>query len=193
MDYKFFLFGIKDIFQNSVITWEKIESENKPVQFIRNNLLIPLIVLISISAATGSLMFVNPELSPLYSIFVGIKCLCLFYLTIYVTAIIYREITNTLDLGRDFSTSFKIIAYSALPLLLCQILSRLFESLLFINILGLAGLFIFWTGAEKMLNPPEYKKTPMLIAAFISFVAVYAATNFVLTKLFNFVFYTFFD
>jgi hypothetical protein len=193
MNYKFFLHGIIDLFQNSVKAWETIESENKPAKSIKYNLIIPLIVLATISAIIGSLAFVNTELSPLYSLFVGIKCFFLFYLSIYATVLIFGEITRALDLGKDFSKSFKVIAYSVIPFLLCQILSRLFESFLFVNILALYGLYIFWTGAKRMLNPPEYKQTPMLIATFISFVAIYVVTNLALTKFFNFIFYAFFD
>ncbi|HNW56336.1 MAG TPA: Yip1 family protein [Bacteroidales bacterium] len=193
MNYNFFLSGIKNIFQSSDKTWETIESENRPVKFIEVHLLFPLIILVAVSATIGSMVFVNTELSPLYSVFTGIKCFCLFYLSIYFTSLVFGEITKALDLGKDFSKSFKIITYSVVPLLLCQILSRLLESLLFVNVLALYGLYIFWAGVERLLNPPEHKKTPMMIATFVSFVAVYVVSDLVLTKFINLIFNTFFD
>ncbi len=168
MNYKFFLLGIKNIIINPIKAWETIDSENRPVKIVRDSFLFPLIILVSVSAFAGSLIFTNPMLSPVYSIFTGIKCFLLLYLTIYATAIVFGEITYPLDLGKDFSISFRIIVYSVVPFLMCQILSRLFESLVFVNIIGLYGLYIFWTGAEKILNPPQYKKIPMLIATIIS-------------------------
>ena len=192
MDFKFFLRGIKNIILNPVYAWETIYSENKPVKLLRNNYFLPLIILVSVSAFIGSLVFTNVELSPVYSIFVSIKCMGILYVTVYATSRIFSEITYPLDLGKDFNISFKIIVYSVTPFLLCQVLSCLFESLLFVNIIGLYGLYIFWSGTEKMLNPSKYKKMPMLIATFVSLIGIYIVTNLVLTMLFDKVYFAFF-
>jgi len=192
MDFKFFLRGIKNIILNPVYAWETIYSENKPVKVVRNKYFLPLIILVSVSAFIGSLVFTNVELSPVYSIFVSIKCLGILYVTVYATSRIFSEITYPLDLGKDFNVSFKIIVYSVTPFLLCQVLSCLFESLLFVNIIGLYGLYIFWSGTEKMLNPSKYKKMPMLIATFVSLIGIYIVTNLVLTMLFDKVYFAFF-
>ena len=160
MDYKFFLNSIKNILLNPVKAWDTIDSENKPVKIIRNSFLFPLIILVSVSSIAGSLIFINTELSPVYSVFMGIKWFLLLFITTYLTAFILGEITFPLDLGKDFSVSFRLIVFSLTPFLLCQVLSRLFESLMFVNVIGLYGLYIFWTGAEKLLSPPHYKKMP---------------------------------
>ena len=152
MNFKFFLNGIKNIILDPAKAWESIDSENRSVRTIRNSILIPLIVLVAVSSFFGSLIFVNSGLPPVYSVFVSIKCFVLLLITIYVTAFILNEITYTLDLGKDFNISFRLVVYSMIPFLLCQILSRLFESLLFVNIIGLYGLYIFWTGVEKLLS-----------------------------------------
>jgi hypothetical protein len=193
MNNKFFLFKVTDIILNTGKAWETIDSENKPVSIIRNGFLFPLIFLVSIAAAAGSLIYVNPEASPVYSVFVGIKCFILFYAAVYASAYILVKITHALDLGDDFAVSFRLIVYSVVPLLICQIFSRLFESLIFVNVLSLSGMYIFWTGTEQMLTPPAHKKLPLLISSFITFVGIFAATDFVLTKVMDKVFYTFFS
>lgn len=190
---KFFLFVVKDIIINPIKTWESINSENRSVSVIRNLFLIPLILLVSISAFAGSLIYTNSELPAVYSVFVGIKCFILFYITVYATSFILKEITYPLDLGRNFGVSFRLISYSIVPLLICQILSRFFESFLFVNVLALLGLYIFWTGTEKMLTPPVYKKIPLLVATFISFIGIFVATDFLFTKLIDKIFYAFFS
>jgi len=192
MDYKFFLKEIINIILNPTKAWETIDSENRPIKLVRDSLLFPLIILVSLSAIIGSLIFINAKLSPVYSLFVGIKCFGLLYFTIYTIALIFREITYPLDLGRDFNTSFRILVYSLTPFLICQILSQLFESLLFVNVIGLYGLYIFWVGTEKILNPPQYKKIPLLIATTITLAGIYIAANVILTMLINRVYYHFF-
>ncbi len=192
MDYKFFLSGLKNIIFSPVKAWETIDSENKSIKVIRDNFLFPLIITVTLSAIAGSLLFTNTELSPVYSIFTGIKWFLVFFISIYLTSLILGEITFPLDLGKDFSVSFRLIAYSLVPFILCQVLSRLFESLLFVNVIGLYGLYIFWTGAEKLVNPPQYKKMPLLIATTITLAVIYVGTSVLLNMLVDKVYYSFF-
>ena len=193
MNYKFFLKGITNIILNPAKAWDTIYSEKTPVKVIINSILIPLIILCSVSAFAGSLIFANAELNWIYSIFVGLKCFLLLFITIFTTSSIFSEITYPLDLGRDFKVSFSIISYSVIPFLLCQILSGIFESLLFVNVIGFYGLYIFWTGIEKMLNPPQHKKMPMVIATTICLLGIYVITNLVLNKLIDKTYYSFFS
>jgi hypothetical protein len=193
MDNKLFLFVVKDIIINPTKAWETIDTENKSVSVISNRFLFPVVLLISVSATAGSLIYTNAELSPVYSVFVGIKCFLLFYITVYSTAFLLREVTYPLDLGRDFAISFRLIVYSIVPFLLCQILSRLFESLLFVNILSLYGLYIFFTGSEKLLTPPGYKKMPLLIATTLTFIGIYVVTNLLLITVIDKIYKAFFS
>jgi hypothetical protein len=193
MDYRFFFNGVKDIMLHPSGAWNTIEIENKPVKVIRQSFLMPLIILVSISAFAGSLLFTNTELSSVYSVLTGVRTFIVLYLTIYLSALILGEITYPLDLGRDFSVSFNIIIFSYVPFLVCQLLSNLFESLLFVNVIALYGLYIFWEGAEKFLNPPAYKRMPLLIAATTSTILIYFISNKLLISLFDRLFYAFFD
>lgn len=190
---KSFLFVVKDIMINPIKTWESIDSENRPVNVITSHFLFPLIFLVSVSAFAGSVVYANSQLSPVFSVFEGLKCFILFYITIYATSFILKEITYPLDLGRSFGVSFRLISYSVVPLLLCQILSRFFESFLFVNAVALFGLYIFWTGTEKLLTPPAYKKIPLLIATFVTFASIFFATDFLFTKLILKIYYAFFS
>jgi hypothetical protein len=192
MNYKFFLSGLKSIIFSPVKAWNTIDSENKSVKFIRDNYLFPLIIFVTISAIAGSLLFINTELSPVYSIFMGIKWFLTIFITIYLTAFILGEITFPLDLGKNFQVSFRLIVYSITPFLLCLILSRLFESLLFVNVIGLYGLYVFWTGSEKLLTPPHYKKMPLLIATTITLSVIYILTSILLNMLTERLYYAFF-
>jgi hypothetical protein len=192
MNYRFLLQRLKYLLINPVKAWEDIYSEKSSIKDARDSYFFPIIILIALAALIGSLLFANSELKIAFSLFTGIKYFLLFYLVIYATAYIFKEITYALDLGRDFTLSFKIITYSLTPFFICQILSLIFESFIFINILSLYGLYIFWTGSEKMLNPPEYKKMPLLIATFITFTGVFIAANILLTMISDKLYFAFF-
>ena len=192
MDYRFLLTGIKNILFNPSRYWLTIDSENKPILIIRNSLLLPLTLLVSVAAIAGSFIFINTELSFAYSLLIGIRKLVVILITTYLAALILRETTYPLDLGRSFTVSYRLVVFSLVPFLLCQVLSSVFESLLFINILALYGLNIFWTGAEIMLKPPQHKKIPLLVSATVVFTAIYAATNIFMKMLTDRIFYSFF-
>lgn len=193
MSNKFLLFTVKDLIINPAEAWETIDTENKPVNQIRNGFLFPLCLLVSVSAFLGSLLYTNAGFSLVYSIFAGIECLLLFCISVYAAAYILREISHYMDLGRNWAISFRLIVYSIVPFMLCQMISRLFESLLFVDVLSLFGLYIFWIGAERMLTPPAHKKLPLMIGTFVSFVGIFIITDYLFTKLFDKIFYTFFS
>jgi hypothetical protein len=192
MDYKFLLRRIRYIILNPAKAWDSIYSEEKAIKDVRGSFFLPLIIAVAVAAFLGSVIFTNTGLSVIYSLLFGIKYFALLYLVTYASSVILKEITYALDLGRDFNHSFKLITYSIAPFLFCQIVSNIFESFIFVNILSLYGLYIFWTGSEKILNPPEHKKMPMLIATSITFIGLFIAINFFLTMIIDKFYYAFF-
>jgi hypothetical protein len=192
MDYKFFFKSLLKTIFIPGSAWDSIIKEDKPVNFLRNSFLYPFIILVSISAFLGSIIFSNATLSPVYSVFTGLRYFILFLFLPFAAAVILGEITKPLDLGKSFIVSFRLIVYSLAPFFICQVASLLFESLIFVNILSLYGLFIFWIGAEKILNPPDYKKMPLLIATFITVAGLFFAGNLILTSVIDRIYYSFF-
>jgi hypothetical protein len=192
MDYKFLLQRFIQILFNPVKEWESIYSENRPLKVTRNSYLLPLTILIALAAMAGSYLIINKQLSIMYSILTGLKYFILLIAVIYSSAFLLKEMTYALDLGRDFSIAFKLIVYSLTPLFVCLAISSLFESLVFIDILALYGLYIFWEGVIKMLNPPEHKKMPLLIATTITITGLYIAFSVVLNLLVDRFYYAFF-
>jgi hypothetical protein len=192
MDYRFLLTGIKNILLNPSRYWLTIDSKNTSILIIRNSLLLPLTLLVSVAAIAGSFIFINTELSFVYSLLFGIKKFFVILITTYLASLILRETTYPLDLGRSFTVAFRLVVFSLVPFLLCQVISSVFESLLFINIIALNGLYIFWTGAEVMLKPPQHKRIPLLVSATVVFVAIYIAVTIFMTMLTDRIFYSFF-
>jgi len=192
MDYKFLITGLRNILINPTNYWESIHYNNTPMKLIRNSFLLPLILLVSVAVTTGSLVFINTELSFIYSILLGVRSFVVLYITVYLTTYMLGEITYPLDLGKDFNISFRLIVFSLTPFLLCQVVSSIFESLLFINLIGLYGLYIFWAGAEVMLKPPQHKRIPMIVAITIVLIAIYFASDLMLSIVTDRIYYSYF-
>ncbi len=192
MDFRFLYNRTKYFIISPVKAWEVVHQENRPIKDIRGSFFLPLIILASISSFFGSMFFINNTLKPMYSVLACINTFLFLYLGVYASAFIVKEITRALDLGHDFVVAFKLVAYSLTPIFLTLTISRLMESLLFINLLGLYGLYIFWTGMKEMVNPQEHKKLPMLIATVVSMSIIFGSLQFVLSRLTEMIYFSLF-
>jgi hypothetical protein len=192
MNFKFLYYRIKHIIMNPTKAWEIIHEEDRPIKDVKNSFLYPILALVTLSAFLGSFIYTNATLSPVYSVFAALKYLILILVVVYLSVLLFGEITKALDLGKNFNVSFKIIVYSLTPFLICQLVSHLFESLIFVNVLALYGLYIFWIGTEKMLNPPDYKKMPLLVATFVIIVTLFIGGSLLLSSIIDRLYFTFF-
>jgi len=192
MDFRFLYNRTKYFIISPVMAWEVVHQENRPIKDIRGSFFLPLIILASLSSFFGSMFFINITLKPMYSVLACINTFLFLYLGVYASTFIVKEITRALDLGHDFVVAFKLVAYSLTPIFLTLTISRLMESLLFINLLGLYGLYIFWTGMKEMVNPQEHKKLPMLIATVVSMSIIFGSLQFVLSRLTEMIYFSLF-
>jgi hypothetical protein len=192
MDFRFLYHRTKYFIINPGKAWEVVYREERPMKFVRGSFFMPLIILVSISAFMGSMFFINTTLKPMYSVMTAVSTFLFLYLGVYASAFVLREIMRAMDLGHDFLVAFKLVAYSMAPIFLSLTVSRLFESLLFINVLGLYGLYIFWIGMEVMVNPPDHKKLPMIIATVVAMLIIFLLLQVVLSKLSQALYFTLF-
>ena len=192
MDYRFFLMRLGEILLSPGKAWERISTEERPTKDIRNSYFFPLLALVTIFAFFGSLLFSNSTLSPVYSVFVALRVLVIYFIVVFLASAVLGEITRALDLGKSFAVSFRLIVYSLTPLMICQMASLLFESLVFVNILALYGLYIFWTGMEKMLNPPVHKRGFLIVSSFIVVVEIFIALSIAFTSVIDRIYFSFF-
>ncbi|MGE5348145.1 MAG: YIP1 family protein [Actinomycetota bacterium] len=192
MDFRFLYHRTKYFIINPGKAWDVVHRENRPMQFVRGSFFLPLIILVTISAFLGSMFFINTTLKPMYSVLAAVNTFLFLYLGVYASAFAVREIMRAMDLGHDFLVAFKLVAYSMAPIFLSLTVSRLLESLLFINVLGLYGLYIFWIGMEVMVNPPDHKKLPMIIATVVSMLIIFFVLLAILSKLTEAVYFSIF-
>jgi hypothetical protein len=192
MDYRFFLLNMRLIIFSPARAWEIINEENRPLKVVRNSYFLPVVLLGTVCAFIGSLVFSNSSLPAIYSILMALRYLLVNLIVVYLSAIILTEITKALDLGSSFNISFKLIVYSMTPLFVCQMASLLFESLVFVNVLSLYGLYIFWAGAESLLKPPEHKRIPLLVASLVVIAELYIASEILLSSVTERIYFGFF-
>jgi len=181
MDYKFLFKRLLLIVFKPAEAWEEIKSGEETIKITRNYFLLPFSVLAAIAAFLGSILFTDAEFTLSYHILAALKFLFLPGIVVYCSAVIIKEITYPLDLGRSFPIAFQLVSYSLIPFFICLLISNVFESLIFINIIGLFGLNIFWTGAATFLAPPEHKRIPLVIASLLVIATLWISFSWLLS------------
>lgn len=183
MDIKFFYYRLRYLMLYPEKAWRVIDDEKRPLRYMQRSYFFPIITITSLAAVIGALFFKHGGLTYFYPLFLGIRYFLFFLVTAWLTALILNEATKALDLGKDFSRAFKLTAFSLAPLYICMTASLLFESLLFVNLLALYGIYLLWLGIEQMINPPDHKKAPLMIAIVVAFAIIYYLSY----KILNFV------
>ncbi len=182
MNIRFLYSRLKNLIVKPERAWEIINRESRPLSYMQASYFFPMITLASLAALTGSLLFIHGGLTYVYPIFLGVRYFLFFLLLTYLTAFVFNEATSAMDLGKDFTRAFKVIGFSMAPLFICMTVSLLFESLLFINLLALYGLYLFWCGVEEMVAPPEHKRIPLMVSSVVAFAILYILIHWVLNK-----------
>jgi hypothetical protein len=141
------------------------------------------VILASISTFLGAFLFTNTELTNIYSVIAGIRYFIVMTIVVYGTALALREIMRTFGYGNDTGTAFKIVSASLVPLLLCQILTQLFESFIFVNILAFFGFYILYTGIDRMLSPSEPDRVKMMIVVPLVFFILFILTGRIIAQI----------
>ncbi|MBN2664966.1 MAG: hypothetical protein JXR67_00535 [Bacteroidales bacterium] len=192
MDFKFLADTVRNIILSTLKEWDAIYARNKPYRLFSRSLFFPLLILASISTFLGSYLFTNTELTNFYSVITGLRYFAVITIVVYGTALGMREMMRSFGYGNDFGIAFKIVCCSVVPLLLCQILSQLIESFIFVNILAFFGFYILYTGIERMLSPSESDRLKLMIGVPLIFFILFILTGRIITQITDKFYFSFF-
>lgn len=192
MDFKFLADTVRNLILSTLKEWDAIYTGNKPYRVFSQSLFLPLGVLASISTFLGAFLFTNTELSNFYSVIAGLRYFAIITIVVYGTALGLREMMRSFGYGNDFGKAFKLVCCSIVPLLLCQILSQLFESFIFVNILAFFGFYILYTGIERMLAPSDSDRLKLMIGVPLIFFILYILTGRIITQITDKFYFSFF-
>jgi len=183
MDFEFLFKRIMFFISNPVKAWAMIRDEDRSREKVEWNFLFPLLALVSLSAFAGKFIFTHRDLSILYPFLAAVNYFLIFYLSILLTSWIVTEMSMMFVQKKDFRTNFKLICYSFAPLMVSMVITRLFSNLMFLNILGLYGIYLMWVGITILINPePVHRLKYFLVSLFCS-LAVYLSLGWLISKL----------
>ncbi len=193
MDYRFLYRRLKNLTTDPVREWISIMAGDKPVGDINLLFLLPLVIMASVAAFLGTLFFTHSGLNLLYAVLAGVKTFILYYTVVYAFTYLFNLVAGYLDVEKDHNFAFRLIVYSISPLLVCQIISQLFESLIFVNILAFYGFYFCWAGLLSYPGLSDKKRIQLFIVSSILFVVLFFGASRILSTVSDTIYFTLFS
>jgi len=156
-----------------VKAWETIRKENRSVRKVQSSFLIPILVVISLSAFAGSLIYNPTGLSILFPVIRALKQFICFYLTVFLASWVLNELSVAFRTNKDYTLNFKLVTYSLTPLFITVLITRFLPDLALINILSLYGAYILYTGLKTIENITGQSLLRYFIVALLTIIIFY--------------------
>ncbi|MEA1887713.1 MAG: YIP1 family protein [Bacteroidota bacterium] len=174
-----------------VNAWETIRDESRSVRTVQSSFLIPLLLLISLSAFAGSLIYNPTGLSILFPIILALKQFISFYLTVLLSSWVLNEFSLVFIQSKDYSFNFKLVTYSLTPLFVTVFITRLLPDLALINILSLYGAYILYCGLKTIQNITGQSLLRYFIVALLTIIVFYFAISWMSSSLLEGMYFAF--
>ena len=191
IDFRMLSDRAKHIVLNPVKAWETIRNENRSVRTVQSSFLIPVLVLISLSAFAGSIIYNPAGLSILFPALRALKQFICFYLSVLLSSWVINELSIAFIKNKHYSFNFKLVTYSLTPLYITVFITRLLPDLALINILSLYGAYILYTGLKTIENISGRSLIRYFIVALLTLIVFYLAISWITRSLLEGIYFAF--
>jgi hypothetical protein len=185
MEAKFFqqiISTIKENILNPKEFWKaRKESTESHLRSI-TGFFIPVLAVVAVAVFLGE-FFRSAHFYMGYAVLKAIREVLLFVLQYLLAVYFTNELIKTFKGEKDIAAVRKLVLFSLTPFLLVSILTGLFQFLYVLDILGIYSFYIFWIGANELLEIPKEKKDSYLIITILVNFFVFSFLSILLSKL----------
>ncbi|MBN1388023.1 MAG: YIP1 family protein [Bacteroidales bacterium] len=171
--------------------WDTILNENRSVRTVQSSFLFPVLILISLSAFAGSLIYNPAGLSILFPVLRALKQFICFYLTVLLSSWVINELSQAFTKNKNYSFNFKLVTYSLTPLYITVLITRFLPDLALINILSLYGAYILYAGLKTTENTTGQNLLRYFIVALFTIIIFYLAISWISSSLLEGIYFAF--
>ncbi len=143
---------------------------------------IPLLIVVAAAVFLGE-FFKSSHFYMGYAVWKAVREVVLFILQYLVAVFFTNELIKTFKGKKDIVAVRKLVLFSMTPFLLVSILTGLFQFLYVLDILGIYGFYIFWLGANELLELPKEKKDSYIIITILVNFFMFSFLSILLSKL----------
>ena len=163
--------------------WSQVKEEQLPSSKVRRYCLMPVILLIALASFTGTWLFSYNSLSVVYPLLKGLEYFLIFFISVELVSFLLAEIAGYMLKIRLSGELYKLITYSLMPFMLVMIITRIFSSLLFLNLLGLYGILILWTGIDILIGGDKLFRIRLTALISVAILVFYMGIRWMISSL----------
>ena len=176
------ILAIRENILNPKEFWKKQKETSENFSHQITGFFIPFIAAIGFAVFLGE-FFTSSHFYMGYAVMKALRKLVLFILHFSISIYLTNELIKTFNGQKDIVTVRKLVLFSMTPLLLVSIVTGLFQFLYVLDILGVYSFYIFWLGANELLELPKEKKESYIIITIIVNFFVFSFLSILLSNL----------
>ncbi len=162
--------------------WKKQKETNENFSVQITGFFIPVLAATGVAVFLGE-FFTSSHFYMGYAVMKALRELVLFILQFSISVYLTNELIKTFKGQKDIISVRKLVLYSMTPFLLVSIVTGLFQFLYVLDILGVYSFYIFWLGANELLDLPKEKKDSYIIITIIVNFFVFSFLSILLSNL----------
>jgi len=191
MDLSLLYRRTRDIIRNPAAMWHDVKDESRSVNELRISFLLPMAIMIAIAGVVGTMIFTYNGFSLLFPLIVAVKYIIGFVVTVEITSLIITELAVAFVPVRSSSDNYKLVLYSFTPFMVIMIITRLFTSLIFLNLAGLYGVFIAWQGVKILAEAQPAVRIRYTALVSMATLVIYLAVFYILNAIHDGIYFAF--
>jgi len=147
--------------------------------------LLPFFLVLAVAVFIGE-FFRRSDFFFEYPVLKTIREILLFILLYFISVFFVKELMKTFGGEKNVVVARTLVIYSMIPFLLVSIVTGLFQYISVLKVLGLYSFYLFWIGAEILVELPENKKYQYALIVIFVNLLVYSFLGWFLTNIFEF-------
>ncbi len=160
--------------------WKVIEQENANKNTALFGYALPYIILVSIAALIGCLIFNSFFYSMTYTVITTLFAFIIPFAGIIISAIIINAIAPSFGSTKNIDNAFKLVIYSYTATFIVSIATGLLPVLFFVSVAAGYSFYIMFFGITPMMKTPDDKKVSYFIVSILIMLGVYSTLTFTL-------------
>jgi hypothetical protein len=172
----------KELLINPEAFWKTKSGEKVDHFQLLTTFLIPILLTVSVAVFLGE-FFRSSHFYIGFALLKSTRVIVLFLLQYFIGVFFTNELMKTFGAEKNIDVSRILVVYSMTPLLLVSIVTGLFQFLYVIDILGIYSFYLFWVGANELLEFPKNKKSSYTLITIIVNFFVFSFLSITLSKL----------
>lgn len=182
MDFVDIILRVKNILVDPGKEWKEIKEETQTRSGLIREYALPIILLLTIAAFIGMLLFRNYVTAGIMVINAVITFFGAFF-SIYISAYIINVMAINFESKKDFNSSFRLVVYSYTALFIAHTIGSLILPLFFITVFGIYSAYILWMGLGIIMETPVEKNVAYGLVSSFTILGVYVIMNILLSTI----------